>query len=146
MTTWMMWTLFTALGLSAYNVCIKLTSGQITMPGYMIVLGTILALSGVAMGYVFKIAGDVTFTPANVKLAALTALSVVAMEIGFFYTYKSGGMLSFTQPIITAVVTGLTLVIGVYFMHEKLTIQQMVGLFLMVAGIVLVIWKSSSNA
>ena len=71
------------------------------------------------------------------------AASIVLIEIGFLLAYRAGAELSSAFVITSAVVTLSTLVIGLLFFSESISMTKIAGIVLCLSGIGLISWKSA---
>ena len=71
------------------------------------------------------------------------AASIVLIEIGFLLAYRAGAELSSAFVITSAVVTVSTLVIGLLFFRESISMTKIAGIVLCLSGIGLITWKTA---
>jgi len=69
------------------------------------------------------------------------AVAIVLIELGFLLAYRAGGSLSSAFVLSASVVTGALLVIGLVVFKEAVSLKQIAGLGLCLAGI----WLLSGN-
>ena len=69
------------------------------------------------------------------------AVAIVLIELGFLLAYRAGGSLSSAFVLSASVVTGALLVIGLAVFKEAVSLKQIAGLALCLAGI----WLLSGN-
>jgi drug/metabolite transporter (DMT)-like permease len=89
--------------------------------------------------------------PLNTPLAQATselggavwgvAVAIVLIELGFLLAYRAGGSLSSAFVLSASVVTGALLLIGLVVFKEAVSLKQVAGLLLCLAGI----WLLSGN-
>lgn len=68
-------------------------------------------------------------------------LSVFVMEIGFLLSYRNGWNMSTGVTVCNVVVILLLIPIGTIFFREYLNIANMLGIFLCIAGLLLINYK-----
>jgi multidrug transporter EmrE-like cation transporter len=71
-------------------------------------------------------------------------LSLFALNVGFYVLALTRLNLSVAYPIMMAGGVVIIIAVSVLLLHETLTTRQAVGLFLLIAGIVLVAERSSA--
>lgn len=64
-------------------------------------------------------------------------LTIVGVELGYLLAYRSGWHLNLTAITTTILVTLLLIPVGSIIFHEKITIQQIVGILLGITSLVL---------
>jgi drug/metabolite transporter (DMT)-like permease len=69
------------------------------------------------------------------------AASIVLIEIGFLLAYRAGAQLSSAFTFTSSIVAISTLLIGVVFFRESLSLAKVAGVLLCLAGIALLTWK-----
>lgn len=70
--------------------------------------------------------------------SAALGLAVVGLEAGFLYMYRTGWAISVASLTANLAVAVLLLVIGVLCYHEGMSVRQLFGAALCVAGLILV--------
>ena len=71
--------------------------------------------------------------------AAALAAAVVFLDLGFLMLYRSGFNVSFGQLVTQSAAALLLMLVGVAFFREKLSVANMAGIVLCVAGLWLII-------
>jgi drug/metabolite transporter (DMT)-like permease len=69
--------------------------------------------------------------------------SIVLIEIGFLLAYRAGGSLSGTFILTAAIVTICTLLMGLLFFKESVSLSKVAGVALCLGGIALISSKHS---
>jgi uncharacterized membrane protein len=72
------------------------------------------------------------------RLKVILAFSIILVSALMMFKALSLGKFSLISPIATGINFCLTIVIGYFFFHDKLTYLHFIGLFLIFAGIFLV--------
>lgn len=78
--------------------------------------------------------------------AALIAVAVILIEIGYLLIYRSGWLLSVAPGVAQAVTLSTLFLIGLLFFAEHLTLYKFAGLALCLTGIFLLTYKSPAVA
>ena len=69
--------------------------------------------------------------------------SIVLIEIGFLLAYRAGAELSSAFVLTSAAVTIATLLLGLAFFREAVSVTKLLGIVLCLAGIGMLSWKSA---
>jgi multidrug transporter EmrE-like cation transporter len=64
--------------------------------------------------------------------------SIIGLEAGFLLAYRAGWKISLAAGIANAIVAALLVVIGLVFYREQLTLQNIIGIALCLAGLLLI--------
>jgi drug/metabolite transporter (DMT)-like permease len=72
------------------------------------------------------------------------AASIVLIEIGFLLVYRAGAELSSAFTFTSATVAVATLLVGVAFFREPLSVTKMLGIIMCLGGIALLTWKPAT--
>ena len=72
------------------------------------------------------------------------AASIVLIEIGFLLAYRAGATLSSAFVLTSAVVTVSTLLIGLAFFNEAISMTKVAGIALCLCGIGMISWKTAA--
>ncbi len=68
-------------------------------------------------------------------------LGIVGLELGYLLTYRAGGNLGLTAITVTSLVTILLIPAAIFLFKQNISILNIIGVFLCIAGIILVQWK-----
>lgn len=114
----------------------KLAAGKMS-PYLAAMIMSVSALCTVAV-YFFLVrhqAGNLVLTKAGVGYAILGGLSIGVGMVFFFNLFAKGVNITQAQPIIKSVVVLSAVLLGAIVLKEKMTVSQIIGLLLSVAGI-----------
>jgi len=135
---WLPLALLTAMCLALYNFFIKLAAGHLAPAAGAVVLQLVAAVLGGLWLLWLKTQGQpVALTGKGVGLAALAGLGVGLAEVLTFIVFQRGVTASVGTPVIVGGSVLLTAVLGLVVLREALTLPQVGGLLLIVAGIAL---------
>lgn len=138
MPTWLPLALLTALCLAGYNVFIKLAAQHLPPAVGAVVLQLVAATLGALWLLQLKLRGQpLPVSSRGLALAGLAGLSVGAAEILTFVVFKRGVPASVGTPVIVGGSVLLAALLGLGLLRESLTLTQVAGLTLVVAGIAL---------
>ncbi|MDO7851812.1 EamA family transporter [Hymenobacter convexus] len=136
---WLPLALLTAFCLALYNLFIKLASNHLPPAVGAVVLQLVAAALGAGWLLHLKLQGaPLPLSPRGLGLAALAGLGVGLAEILTFAVFQRGVNASVGTPIIVGGSVLLTALMGLAFLRETLSLAQLGGLVLIVAGIALV--------
>ena len=135
---WLLLALLTAFCLALYNFFIKLAAGYLSPAVGAVVLQMVAAALGAAWLLKLKLQGQpLSVTGRGLALAALAGLGVGLAEILTFVVFQRGVSSSVGTPIIVGGSVLLTALLGLVVLRETITLPQVGGLLLIVAGIAL---------
>ncbi len=138
MPNWLPLALLTALCLALYNFFIKLAAHHLPPAVGAVVLQLVAAALGTAWLLRLKLQGQpLALSGRGLGLAALAGLGVGLAEILTFVVFRRGMPASVGTPVIVGGSVLLTAVLGLVVLRESLSLPQVGGLVLIVAGIVL---------
>jgi transporter family protein len=136
---WLPLALLTAFCLALYNLFIKLASNHLPPAVGAVVLQLVAAALGGLWLLKLKLQGaPLPLSPRGLGLAALAGLGVGLAEILTFVVFQRGVNSSVGTPVIVGGSVLLTALLGLGLLRETLTLPQLGGLVLIVAGIALV--------
>jgi drug/metabolite transporter (DMT)-like permease len=136
----MIWPVVLAVfGCILYNVCAKETPSDIQPFASLTItylMGTILALIA------FFLLSDqktifVEFQKANFTSWAL-GLTILCQEVAYIFLYRVGWKVSTGSLIANITSSILLLVVGIFLYREALTIKQVMGIVICIAGLLLI--------
>jgi len=71
----------------------------------------------------------------------LLAIAVVGIEFGFLLTYRAGWNLGIAAVLVNVVASLILLPIAIIFFKDKISWVNIVGIFVCLAGLVMLNWK-----
>ena len=136
MLNWLPLALLTALCLASYNFFIKLAADSLPPAVGAVVLQLVAAGLGAAWLLRLKLLGQpLAVSGRGLALAALAGLSVGLAEILTFVVFRRGVPASVGTPVIVGGSVLLAALLGLVVLRESLSLAQVGGLALVVAGI-----------
>ncbi|MGI4739668.1 MAG: EamA family transporter [Janthinobacterium lividum] len=136
MSHWLPLALLTALCLAGYNFFIKLAAAHLPPAVGAVVLQLVAAGLGAAWLLRLKLLGQpMVVSGKGLGLAALAGLCVGLAEILTFVVFKRGVPAAVGTPVIVGGSVLLAALLGLVVLHESLTLTQLSGLALVVAGV-----------
>ena len=138
MINWLPLALLTALCLALYNFFIKLAANHLSPAVGAVVLQLVAAGLGAAWLLKLKLQGQpLALSGRGLGMAALAGLGVGLAEILTFVVFQRGVPASVGTPVIVGGSVLLTALLGLVVLREALSLPQLGGLVLIVAGIAL---------
>lgn len=71
----------------------------------------------------------------------LLAVAIVGIEFGFLLTYRAGWNLGIAAVLVNVVASLILLPVAIYFFKDKISWVNIVGIFVCLAGLVMLNWK-----
>jgi drug/metabolite transporter (DMT)-like permease len=71
----------------------------------------------------------------------LLAIAIVGIEFGFLLTYRAGWNLGIAAVLVNVVASLALLPVAVFFFKDKISWVNIVGIFVCLAGLVMLNWK-----
>jgi drug/metabolite transporter (DMT)-like permease len=113
----------------------------------LIVFYVVAAVLSLPLFWLFPMHGNLGEELSKVNWAVFgVGISIVLIEIGFLLAYRAGGELSTAFVTTASVVCVSTLVIGLVFFGESMSLTKLGGIALCLAGIALITMKSNHVA
>lgn len=104
----------------------------------------VAALASLPLFLLFPVSGSVSEELGKLNWAVYAVgASIVLIEIGFLLVYRAGAELSGAFVLTSAAVTICTLLVGLLFFREAVSLTKLAGIALCLAGIGLISWKSA---
>lgn len=135
---WLSLAIITACCLGLYNFFIKLASGSIHQVAGAVLLQLVAAaVGGILLLYIKSTRQEVSISHTGVLYACLAGLSVGVAEILTFYVFTKGAPASVGTPIIVGGSVAVAALLGWLVLREQITLAQVLGVGLIIAGVVL---------
>lgn len=131
------------LGTTLYHLFQKSTATNVhPILAVMVTYATALVLSLALLTFAFPLKDSLAVELRKVNWSSFAlAFAIVGLEVGFLLVYRAGWNLS-TAVIITNVAGALLLMpIGLLIFRERFTPVNVIGIFICIAGFILVNWK-----
>lgn len=135
-SSWLYVGIITGIFLAGYNVCLKLTSGQLPAPLIVLLIG--VPYLSVGLVWVLIAKPEIAFNNQllyGVTLALLTGLCAALAEVFFVKAYTEYNAPLSLFPIFVEVFVSLTVVLtGWLLLTEQLTIIRLAGIVFCLVG------------
>jgi len=130
---WFVWSLITLFLWGIWGIFLKMSTTQLDWKQFAILetIGVLIPISAIYLVYRPEINWQKT-----VSQYALIAGLVVGIAGITYYLANASGKLSLVVPI-TALYPVVTIVFAYFFLHEQITLIQMVGIVLALVAIIL---------
>jgi transporter family protein len=136
--SWILLTLFIAVSYGAYNFFIKLSSSHINQIAGAVILQLVALLAGIGALAFLKLKNNpILVTREGVMHAVCAGIFVGLAEILTFYFFSTGSSASRGIPIIIGGSIMFGALFGLVFLRERLGISDWAGVFLILAGVIL---------
>ncbi|MGQ0600529.1 MAG: hypothetical protein ACT4QE_02390 [Anaerolineales bacterium] len=135
--------LFAILGSASYHVLAKLIPSQANpLLSVVVTYAASIVLAVVLIPVVFPLNDGLMPALRQLNWVSLAlALSIIAIEAGIILMYRSGWNLSRGSLIISLVVAVALIPIGLSLFQERLSLMNVAGIVVCIAGLVMVNWK-----
>lgn len=128
-----------------YHVTQKSVSASAHPVVSLLAFYLVAALLTLPLFWVFPMQGPVVEELGKLNWAVYgVAASIVLIEIGFLLAYRAGAELSSAFVLTSAVVTVSTLLIGLAFFSEAISMTKAAGILLCLCGIGMISWKTAT--
>lgn len=137
----LLWPMLMVVGANTvYNICAKsvpdkLNSFAALTINYLVAAGLSLALFFLTGGGGKSLVQEMAKTN---WAPVVMGLSVVGLELGYIFIYRAGWKVSVASLVANIALACILVVVGVLLYKEVLTLPQVVGMGLCVAGLVLI--------
>lgn len=139
---WIIWAFIVVLSSVTYQISVKIFAGKLPIFIYTsIVSVTMLSISLFAMFITYKPANFELLDQRKVIMAIWLGVVSLMIEISYYLLYKNNAPISIARMLTLAGSAVLLLVAGVLFFKERMTFNQVIGLFLSLAGMFFIIRK-----
>lgn len=136
------------LGLTVYQLVMKSAPAGVN-PWWLLTAAYLIAAAVcLPAGFVWKYTfspGEIAPNTTHLLPAALIALAVILIEIGYLLVYRAGWNISVAPGVAQAFTLSSLLVVGLIFFDEKITILKLAGIVLAVGGVLLLTYKPAAN-
>jgi drug/metabolite transporter (DMT)-like permease len=135
-----MWLLLAIAGTVGYHLVLKVTpAGVNPLLSLMVTYALVTLLFAVILAFAPTAAGEWRGELRQLNWTAVAlALVIVVLDLGFLFLYRSGFEISLGALVTQSAAALLLLVIGVAAFRERLTLANLAGIALCVAGLWLV--------
>jgi drug/metabolite transporter (DMT)-like permease len=135
-----MWLLLAIAGTVGYHLVLKVTpAGVNPLLSLMVTYALVTLLFAVILAFAPTAAGEWRGELRQLNWTAVAlALVIVVLDLGFLFLYRSGFEISLGALVTQSAAALVLLVIGVAAFRERLTLANLAGIALCVAGLWLV--------
>ena len=122
-----------------YNICMKSMPSDVNPFGALMVTYLVAAIIS-ALIFVFSVG------PSNISVglskinwtSVVLALAIVGLEVGYVFVYRAGGAVSTASVVANIGLACVLLVVGYFLYRENVSMQQILGIFVCMFGLILI--------
>lgn len=124
---------------TVYNICAKSTPNDVNSFASLAITYVVAAVCSSAM---FFITGEQKNFIAEVSKANWTAYvlgaAIVGLEFGYICIYRAGWKISLGNLVASITLACVLIFVGVLFYKETISVKQLIGIVLCIAGMILI--------
>lgn len=136
----MLWPILIVVGANTiYNISAKSTPASINAFASLALTYLIAALSAVVLFFATSHNKNIIAEIAKTNRTALfLGISIVGLEFGYICIYRAGWKVSTASLVANIALACVLLIIGFWVYKESLSLRQIIGMMLCIAGLVLI--------
>lgn len=133
---WVVFGIVAGFFFAIYNVFLKLSSSHLHALVGSISLSVASTIITLGLIFIFKTTGqEIAITSKGVKLACLAGIFSAFGSLLFFLMYQKKAPISLGLPLLSISTILFSVIIGLFFFGERLTLMKITGLILAIASI-----------
>ena len=131
--------LIVILSNTVYNICMKSMPSDVN-PFAALMVTYIGAAIITAIIFVFMVKpANVAFELSKVNWTSIIlALVIVGLEVGYVFVYRAGWSVSTASVVANIGLACVLLVVGYFLYKDNVSLQQILGIFVCMAGLILI--------
>ena len=134
--------IFAGFLFGAYNYCMKLSAHLVHEVLGAVILQVVAFVIGAAVLIYLKWNQvPMTWNNLGLKYAIAGGIFVGLGEIFSFYVFSSGMKVSLGVPIIIGITIMTSVILGVVFSKELISMQHLIGMLFISGGVALLVWN-----
>lgn len=122
-----------------YNICMKSMPSDVNPFGALMVTYLVAAIIS-ALIFVFSVG------PSNISVglskinwtSVVLALAIVGLEVGYVFVYRAGWAVNTASVVANIGLACVLLVVGYFLYKENVSMQQILGIFVCMFGLILI--------
>ena len=122
-----------------YNICMKSMPSDVNPFGALMVTYLVAAIIS-ALIFVFSVG------PSNISVglskinwtSVVLALAIVGLEVGYVFVYRAGWAVNTASVVANIGLACVLLVVGYFLYRENVSMQQILGIFVCMFGLILI--------
>ena len=122
-----------------YNICMKSMPSDVNPFGALMVTYLVAAIISVLI-FVFSVG------PSNISVglskinwtSVVLALAIVGLEVGYVFVYRAGWAVNTASVVANIGLACVLLVVGYFLYKENVSMQQILGIFVCMFGLILI--------
>ena len=122
-----------------YNICMKSMPSDVNPFGALMVTYLVAAIIS-AIIFVFSV-GPSNISAGLSKInwtSVVLALAIVGLEVGYAFVYRAGWAVSTASVVANIGLACVLLVVGYFLYKENVSMQQILGIFVCMFGLILI--------
>ena len=129
----LLWPMLMVVGANTvYNICAKSVPDKLNSFAALTINYLVAAGLSLALFYLVQEMAKTNWAP------VVMGLTVVGLELGYIFIYRAGWKVSVASLVANIALACLLVVVGVLLYKEVLTLRQVAGMGLCVAGLLLI--------
>lgn len=122
-----------------YNICAKSIPGQVNPLASMIITYLSAILCTLVFFYISSPSKNLITEFKNINWSTyILGLSIVGIELGYIYLYRAGWNISIGSLVANISLAVILIIVGVLIYKEHLSINQLIGIGLCIAGLIFI--------
>ncbi len=122
-----------------YNICMKSMPADVNPFGALMVTYIVSAIIAAIIFVVMVKPSNVAFELSKINWTSIIlAFSLVGLEVGYVFVYRVGWTVSTATIVANIGLACVLLVVGYFLYKENVSIRQIIGFFVCIAGLILI--------
>ena len=122
-----------------YNICMKSMPADVNPFGALMVTYIVSAIISAIIFVVMVKPSNVAFELSKINWTSIIlAFSLVGLEVGYVFVYRVGWTVSTATIVANIGLACVLLVVGYFLYKENVSIRQIIGFFVCMAGLILI--------
>ena len=139
----MIWPVFLIVASNtAYNICAKSTPERVDAFASLTVTYLVAAVCTAILFFITAENKSLSYQLEHMNMTSVVlGVAIVGLEFGYICAYRNGWMVSTAQLVCSLVLSAVLMLVGVAIYKETLSVRQLTGLGVCVAGLILLTGK-----
>ena len=131
--------LLVVLANTMYNICTKSTPGDVNPFATLIFTYVVAAIVTTILFFVFARPENTIFELSKVNWTSIVlGIAIVGLETGYVLMYRAGWKVSNGSVVANICLACTLLIVGFIIYNESISLKQVVGIVICIAGLILV--------
>lgn len=125
-----------------YHFSAKSTPSNINFSVSLVVTYAVAIMVTLSTFFIFPVQDGFTMEIKKLNWASfMLAIAIVGIEFGFLLVYKSGWNIGIAAVLVNVVASLILLPVGNLFFKDKISLVNIIGIFICLIGLVMLNWK-----